>query len=177
MDTASLTALLDELAGVLAECGLHAGLRYLNARTRHRFTGVYRFDPPMLRNLCLFDRENPTLRFGGDTPMRETYCSLVGAKVSPFATPDAAADGRLLDHPARLSVLAYCGVPLVDDQGSCFGSLCHFDVRPRLVPADEVPLLERAAPLVLRACGAAAAARRDAGSSVARAGERPQRRA
>src|SRR5919107_5315661 len=104
MDTASLTALVDELAGVLAECGLHAGLRFLNARTRHRFTGVYRFDPPMLRNLCLFDRENPTLRFGGDTPMRETYCSLVGAQASPFATPDAEADGRLLDHPARLSV-------------------------------------------------------------------------
>jgi hypothetical protein len=159
MQVESLAALVDELESVLDGPGLHAGLRFLNARTRHRFTGVYRFDPPMLRNLCLFDRENPTLRFGGDTPMRETYCSLVGAELSPFSTPNAGEDARLTQHPARNSVIAYCGVPLMDADGQCVGSLCHFDVRPRLVPMEEVPLLELAAPLVLRACGSTAADR------------------
>jgi GAF domain-containing protein len=141
---------VDRFAAILAQDGLHAALAFLNARIRHRFTGVYRFDPPVLRNLALFDRENPTLALGGDTPMRETYCSLVGEAAAPFATNDAGDDERLLAHPARESVIAYCGVPLVAEDGSAFGSLCHFDFRPRLAPMSEIPLLERAAQLVMR---------------------------
>ena len=147
-----------ELRRVLEERGLHAALGWLNARTRHRFTGVYRFDPPMLRNVALFDRENPTLRAGGDTPMRESYCSLVGEDAEPFATADAGVDARLVRHPARESVLAYCGVPLLEDDGRCFGTLCHFDLRPRLVPEGELPLLHAAAPLVAAAVGRRGAA-------------------
>lgn len=146
---------LDELARrfelLLEREGMHGALAFLNARTRHRFTGVYRFDPPMLRNVCLFDRENPTLRLGGDSPMRETYCSLVGEVNAPFLTNDAAADARLAEHPARASVIAYCGVPLRGEGGLCFGTLCHFDLRPRLAPLGELPLLERVAPIVARA--------------------------
>ena len=34
--------------------GVHAALRYLNSRTPHRFTGVYRYDGDVLRNMaCL----------------------------------------------------------------------------------------------------------------------------
>lgn len=147
---AHVEVLLEQFSALLDDGGLHAALGFLNARTRHRFTGVYRFEPPMLRNLCLFDRENPGLRLGGDTPMRETYCSLVGEGVAPFTTEDAGRDDRLTTHPARQSVIAYCGVPLVTDEGACFGSLCHFDLRPRLAPDGEIPLLTRAARLVMR---------------------------
>ena len=125
--------------------GLASALGYLNARTRHRYTGVYRFDHPMLRCVALFDRENPTLQTGCDVPMEETYCSLVGARSAPFATPDAEHDDELVAHPARLSVLAYCGVPLIGGAGDCIGTLCHFDDRPRLVPHGEIPLLNAAA--------------------------------
>jgi hypothetical protein len=135
-------------ADLLAASGLHAALEFLNARTRHRYTGVYRFDPPLLRSVCLFDRENPTVTLGGDVPMRETYCAIVGERAAPFATPDAAADARLVRHPSRASTLAYCGVPVRGADGSCAGSLCHFDVRPRLVPDSEVPLMERAAEMI-----------------------------
>jgi len=153
---ASLDELVRSFALLLEEGGMHAGLAFLNARTRHRFTGVYRFDPPMLRNICLFDRENPTLRLGGDTPMRETYCSLVGAADAPFVTDDAGRDARLAEHPARTSVIAYFGVPLRGEGGACFGTLCHFDLRPRLAPLDELPLLEHVAPIVARATARAA---------------------
>lgn len=124
---------------------LASALGYLNARTRHRYTGVYRFDDPMLRCVALFDRENPTLQTGRDVPMVETYCSLVGARIAPFATSDAACDDELVTHPARMSVLAYCGVPLIGGSGDCIGTLCHFDDRPRLVPHGEIPLLNAAA--------------------------------
>lgn len=125
--------------------GLAPALAYLNSRTRHRFTGVYLFDPPLLRNLALFDRENPLLRTGCDVPMNETYCSIVGDRGAPFATENAPDEEELVQHPARLSVLSYCGVPLVGEDGRCIGTLCHFDDRPRLIPYGELPLLRQAA--------------------------------
>ena len=148
-------------ADTLVRRGLHEALGYLNGRTRHRFTGVYHFDPPLLRSICLFDRENPALTVGGDTPMDESYCSLVGRDRAPFATADAGGDARLRSHPARTSVLAYCGAPLLTGDGACIGTLCHFDVRPRLVPVAELRLLERLAALVATATGWSAPARRE----------------
>lgn len=147
---------------LLRDQGLHAALGFLNARTRHRFTGVYRFDPPLLRSVCLFDRENPLLRTAVDTLMRETYCSLVGASQSPMVISDSHLDSRVQRHPALHGVRAYQGVPLVDDGGACVGSLCHWDPRPRLVPEEEIPLLERVAPLVSRAATLARGSSADA---------------
>ena len=144
---AGLDELTQELEGILDGRGLHAALRFLNARTRFRFTGLYRFEPPALRNLCLFDRENPDIVLAGAVPLRETYCSIVGDGAAAFSTGDAGADARLTTHPARDAVIAYCGTPvLVGDRA--VGSLCHFDARPRLVPVAELPLMARAAELL-----------------------------
>jgi len=137
----------------LVRQGLRAALGYLNGRTRHRFTGIYRFDEPMLRSVCLFDRENPGLAVAGDMPMAATYCALVDRDRAPFATEDGGSDLRLRGHPARTTVLAYGGVPLFGTDGRCVGSLCHFDARPRLASPAEVLLLERVAPLVVEAAG------------------------
>jgi GAF domain-containing protein len=146
----SIRDVLEAFETVLAEEGVHAALAFLNARTSHRFTGIYRLDAPMLRNVRLFDRENPSLQIGADAPLRETYCSVVGASATPFTTADTRADERLREHPARESTLAYCGVPLRSAEGTTLGTLCHFDLVPRPVP-DEVPVLEAAAPLILHA--------------------------
>ena len=152
LDEESLTLLEAECGRILAERGLHAALQFLNGRTRHRFTGVYRADPPVLRNIALFDRENPTLHLSGDiNPLRETYCSVTSEMCAPFATSDAGRDERLVDHPARGTVLSYCGVPLLLADGRAYGTLCHFDLRPRIIPTGELPLLTRVAPLILRA--------------------------
>ena len=145
--TAGLDELTRELQAILRGEGLHATLQFLNARTRFRFTGLYRIDAPTLHNLCLFDRENPEIVLSGAVPLRETYCSIVGDQGVDFATDDAGADPRLADHPARGSVIAYCGTPVVVG-GRCIGSLCHFDSRPRLVPVEELPLLTRAAAVI-----------------------------
>lgn len=128
-------------------------LEYLNLRTRYRYTGVYRFDPPMLRNVVLFDRENPSLSSGCDVRMDETYCSIVGARSAPYAIEDATLEDELVMHPARLSVVSYCGVPLRSPDGSCVGTLCHFDDRPRLLPCGELSLLEQAACTVAQHLG------------------------
>jgi GAF domain-containing protein len=139
------------LEQVLATEGVHGALRFLNARAPHRFTGVYRLDPPTLHNVQLFDRENPTLQVGADAPMRETYCSITGSGAAPFATADARSDARLTEHPARESTLSYCGVPLLDPSGTAVGTLCHFDLTPRTIPHPEIALMQSAAPGILRA--------------------------
>lgn len=128
---------------IMEEAGPIAVLRFLNARTRFRFSGIYRADPPLLRNLFMFDRENPTLNVSGEVSrLDETYCALVCGDERPFATESSAMDLRLVHHAARERVRSYCGVPLRSGSGRVWGTLCHHDVRPRLLSRAEISVLE-----------------------------------
>lgn len=130
---------------------MSAAIGLLNARTRFRYTGVYRAEPPDLQNLCLFDRENPTLNVSGDVhPIEATYCSIVCATGQPFGTPDAPADPRLRGHAALETVLSYVGVPLRRPSGVPWGVLCHWDPRPRLLPPREGEVLTAVSPVIAR---------------------------
>lgn len=136
----SLTGLV---AGALdAEDPLRA-LALLNARIRFRFTGVFHVDPPYLRNILLFDRENPSLNVsGGIDTLDIGFCGVTCATNAPFSTSDARRDPRLVTHPARTSMLSYSGVPIRAASGRAWGTLCHYDGRPRLLPRGELALLE-----------------------------------
>ena len=137
-------------ARVLHETGLHSALGYLNERTRYRFTGLYRADAPLLRNIGLFDRENPNLDVSGAvTKLDDTYCGITTAGTVPFAVQDAPNDDRLVTHAARHSVLCYAGVPIRLASGQPWGTLCHFDLRPRLLASDELGALTTVAPVVV----------------------------
>lgn len=133
---------------LLDEGRLHDVLRLMNERVEHRFTGVYRFDRPTLRNVALFDAANPDIKVGSDTPLMETYCAIAGESGKPFQTGNARDDQRLTEHPARESTLAYCGAPLRIGEAEPFGTLCHFDVVPRSIPSAELPVLEAVAPVI-----------------------------
>lgn len=135
----------------LHDGGARGALEFLNARTRFRFTGIYHADPPFLRNVFLHDRENPSLALasGAIAPIDETYCGLVVADRREFMTGDAALDARLTGHPARESVISYAGVPLRLPSGCAWGTLCHFDVRPRLLLGAELEVLHAAAPVLM----------------------------
>jgi GAF domain-containing protein len=104
-----------------------------------------------MQNVRLYDRENPALEMGADTPLQETYCSITGSTAAPFSTADTRTDARLGEHPARDSVLSYCGVPLLDQSGAAVGTLCHFDFTPRPIPTREIAILRAAAPRILDA--------------------------
>ena len=132
---------------ILANAGPVAALSFLNARTRFRFTGIYRADPPLLRNVRMFDRENPTINVSGDElPLDDTYCALVWGEDRPFATRHSLTDARVAKHAARARVQSYGGVPIRDTGGRILGTLCHHDVRPRLLPRSEIGVLELVAP-------------------------------
>lgn len=136
--------------------GAHAVLATLNSRTRFRFTGLYRVEAPVLRNVALFDRENPMLRAAGEcSALRDTYCNIVAANALALAIANAAEDGRVIGHPARASVLSYIGVPVRNQAGRVVGTLCHWDLRPRLAPAGELIVLERVAALLAPLVGLA----------------------
>ena len=142
-------ALLRHLREAFASSGMPGALAYLNGRTRFRFTGVYRAEPPLLRNLCLYDRENPRVLSRGEvTELESTFCSVVCGTAAAFATSDAARDQRTRRHPAGERFLSYVGVPIREPGGRVWGTLCHFDPRPRLVPPGEVAALESVSPLI-----------------------------
>ena len=135
-------------ADLVAAGDVFAVLRQLNARTRFRFTGVYRVDPPFLHNVHLYDRENPDLNLsGGRSVLADTYCAFVADNARSFTTSDSSTDRRLITHAARERVQSYCGVPIRSAGGLVWGTLCHHDVRPRLVPRPELAALEHVASL------------------------------
>ena len=135
-------------SALLAQHGVHEALGYLNGRTPHRYTGVYRFDGDMLRSEALFDRKMPDVRLGTDAPMAATYCSLVGRQEAPVQILDATLDPQALG--IETSVISYCGVLIRDGQGKAFGTLCHYDLQRCQERTTDKPLLEAAAQLLYR---------------------------
>lgn len=145
----SILAIRQRFEARLRGEGLIAALAMLNQRTRFRFTGLYRVVPPELHNVALFDRENPTLRIAGAVcALNETYCSIVAQRGRAFRVSDATSEARLREHPARESVQSYAGIPVRLAGGRVLGTLCHFDGRPRIMPASEIAVLREVAPLL-----------------------------
>jgi hypothetical protein len=126
-----LSLIAQAFAPRLLDGGPHDVLPYLNSLTEHRFTGVYRFEPGWVVSVALFDRENPSLRVGDDVKMKESYCWLTGLGGASYVIEDACTDARLAGHAARESVRSYIAVLLRDKRGRPWGTLCHFDFRPR----------------------------------------------
>jgi len=130
--------------------GVHAALRSLNDRTPHRFTGVYRYDGDMLRNMALFDRFEPDIQRGIDIPMADAYCANVGRSGEPLEFADATCDARFAYLPGS-PVVCYSGVLISSPQGVPYGTLCHYDIRRCETRNSDIPLLKAAAPLIYEA--------------------------
>lgn len=141
-----LSAEIAEFTLLLQQQGVHAALGYLNHRTPHRYTGIYRFDGDTLRSEALFDRKMPDVRIGVDAPMATTYCSLVGRSESLVQILDAASDPQALgiDTP----VISYCGALMRDGEGKAYGTLCHYDLQRCQERTTDQPLLQAAAQLL-----------------------------
>jgi hypothetical protein len=146
---------LDEIeanfARILKELGMHRALGFLNLRTWHRYTGVYRFHHGQLRCVSLFDRENLGVKGAPDEQLTSTLASIVARFSTSFATPDSLDDPRLGDHGARSHVRAFHAVPLTNVAERCFGALVHWDTEPQTLSQREMRLLFMVAPHVSRA--------------------------
>ncbi len=124
---------------VLEEDGVLPALRMLNYRAPHRYTGIYKYTPEILKNLYLVDAFDPRVTKGSDVPNEEAYCVLLSKR-------GRAAFGHAGDapFPVKLAspVVSYCGVLLIRSNGEPFGSLCHYDVSRCEEPSTQMPYLE-----------------------------------
>ncbi len=137
---------ITKLLRVLAEQGIIAALRILNARTPHRYTGVYKYTPEVLRSMYLVDAFDPSVVKGGDVQNEDAYCVLLRnePKLAFGQVEDAACPIKLASP-----VVSYCGVLLVRADGEPFGSLCHYDLARCQEPASQMPYLELMAPYIV----------------------------
>lgn len=136
------------LRAVMDEGGLHAGLKYLNDPVVHRYTGVFRLNNGMFRNVDLFDKEGEVMpEFLAEVPLTDSFCQFV-IRDGVFCTDNTANDRRLDGHKYQGVLLTYHGVPVLDDRGELFGTLCHFDAEARTISDEQFDLLQRAAKVI-----------------------------
>jgi len=78
-----------------------------------------------------------------ETPLSHSFCQHAVTRREPLVVSDAREDPVLRDNPAirDLGVIAYAGVPLIDDDGQALGTLCVIDSRPRQWSRHQIALL------------------------------------
>jgi GAF domain-containing protein len=155
---------LRRLRALVRDGDVRGALALLNAGTGHRFTSLYRFDEHTLRNVWFYDCQHPERETVDDIPVLASYCVFVRDAHATFRVHDSGADARVAGHPKREQIRAYCGVPLLDDMGRMFGTICHFDFRPLAISDENVALMEALAPMLQRY--SAGASRNESGIST-----------
>jgi hypothetical protein len=116
---------------LLAAEGVRAALYSLLRRTDYRFISIFRFKDGMATSAAHVDREDLSVQQAAEVSDTATYCCYVRDGNGAFVTADALIDGRTAQHAAREAIRAYCGVPIMDPEGTLIGTLCHYDVVPR----------------------------------------------
>ncbi len=125
-----------------------AGLDFLNARVAHRYTAVYRLENAVLHNVHLFDKLGMVRPdFLAQVPLQDSFCQFV-MRDGGFTSTDTGCDGRLDGHKYQGVLGSYHGVPLMDNYGRLYGTLCHFDTERHPLPDDEFALMQKAARLL-----------------------------
>lgn len=138
-----------EFERVVKQEGLWEALRFLGRRAPYRFTGVYRYDATMLRNVALFDQYNPNIKHGDDLQMINAPCACVEEHGGKLVAVDFVTDPRFLRSFAP--IVSYCGALIQNPDGSNFGTICHFDTKPCQASPANLELLECVVPAVLAA--------------------------
>jgi GAF domain-containing protein len=130
-DTVSTETAFREFSDMLRQAGLRPALTYLLGLTDYRYIAIFRSDGDKANAAVYYDREHPQVLAIDEVPAAATYCQIAVETRAPFSTDHALQDPRLVSHPARQTVQAYCGFPVITPEGEILGTLCHYDVVPR----------------------------------------------
>jgi hypothetical protein len=141
----------ERFRATVATDGLWAAMQTLNAVSPYRFTAVFGFDGDLLRNVCLVDKEDSTVKSCGDQQVTDSYCIFIQRAVAPFSVEHALKDNRVDGHPKQRSFQCYYGIPLVGQNGKLLGTVCHFDKDAVPVSGDVVMTLDDLAPAIAEA--------------------------
>lgn len=126
-------------------------MKWLNEKVPYRYSGIFAFDDEMLRNLCLVDKEDPSVTRTDDLPITNSYCFYVQRAQSKFSVEEAISDERVDGHPKQKVVQCYYGIPLLGEDGKLRGTVCHFDSAPIRVTEDVVTVLDDLAHTIAKA--------------------------
>lgn len=127
-----------------------AGLAFLNARVPHRYTAVYQLKNGLLRNLYLFDKLGQLIPADiVEVPLQDSFCQFV-LREDGFSTSDTLCDRRLDGLRFQGALGSYHGLPIMDNFGDLFGTLCHFDAKCLSLEDAEFEFLRQAARLLPR---------------------------
>src|SRR5262249_9809879 len=88
-----------------------------------------------------------------ETPRDQSLCAHVVHRREPIIVPDTFLDPRFADSPLVTNeprIRFYAGVPLILDDGSCLGTLCLIDQRPRVLDSPELARLHDLAAMAAR---------------------------
>ena len=88
-----------------------------------------------------------------ETPREYAFCSHAIESDELFEIEDATSDPRFVDNPlvrGDPNIRFYAGVPLVGEDGFAIGTLCTFDMRPRVLTQDQRAQLRRLATSLMR---------------------------
>lgn len=118
-------------AKLLASDGIRSALYSVLRRSNYRYLSIFRFKDGKATSCVHVDREDLTATQAAEVPETATYCSYARAAKTPFVTANASEDTRTIGHVAREVVLAYCGIPVLESDGTFIGTLCHYDLVPR----------------------------------------------
>ena len=115
------------------------------------------FDVPTAL-VSLVDRDRQWFKSGygervRETPREMSFCAHAVAGRAPLVVPDAMQDERFADNPmvtGEQRVRFYAGQPLILPDGSCVGTVCLVDTRPRELDERQKGLLADIGELVRR---------------------------
>jgi GAF domain-containing protein len=131
---------------LIAEGKIKAALERINQQGPHRYTAIFAFESAGLRMACLFDRQNPQAIPAKDLmPLEESYCSFIWKSRHKFILLDASSDERVSGHAKQPVFRSYVGLPILNADGSLWGTICYFDTEPQAVSEEQLELLEQAA--------------------------------
>lgn len=108
-------------------------LSKLNAATPCRYTSLLRVDAgDTLTSIWTYDRKHPAVDpFPLGLPVHASFSVMVREARGPVSIENAATDPRVVGDPKRAALASYLGVPLFNESGKVFGTVCCYDEVPR----------------------------------------------
>ena len=136
---------IPELTRCLNSGGLSNGLAYLNRRVLHRFTAVYKFQDDAFWLMAFADKLNEAVPDAlGLVAFDDSFCQY-SIGLGCFVSPDTAADKRLDGHVHQATLGSYVGLPIENQAGGIYGTICHMDLKPQSISDNEFGFLLRSA--------------------------------
>lgn len=125
-----------------------AGLNFLNSRVPHRYTGIFRLHEGALYSTFLHDKLGEIIpEFLQVVPLQDSFCHLT-MRNGMFKTADSTHEPSLEGHKYQGVLRSYVGLPLVNNQGHLYGTICHFDEQSLVLADEEFEIFRKAAKLL-----------------------------